>query len=213
MAHLAPPTPDDGAHPLPTSPLSVVVVSGNPRPGSRTLAAATTLGERIGALLDSARDRQRPTPLETIDLATFAAEVLTADHPAADRATATLAAASVAVVATPVYKASYTGLLKAFLDLYGPDGLAGVVAIPLVVSGNPAHALAGEVHLRPVLVELGAVVPTRTLSLTEAQLGDLDTPITTWLGREWKSLRRAVGLPDAGQDGHLHTPPLTAVTA
>ena len=89
MAHLSPPTPDDGASPLPSSPLSVVVVSGNPRPGSRTLAAATTLGERIAALLDAGRDTQSPTTPTTIDLATFASEILTADHPAADRATAT----------------------------------------------------------------------------------------------------------------------------
>lgn len=216
MAQLSPPTPDDGAAPLPTPPLSVVVVSGNPRPGSRTLAAANTLGARISALLDVAREHRSPTTLAAVDLATFASEILTADHPTADRATATVAAASVAVIATPVYKASYTGLLKAFLDLYGPDGLAGVVAVPLVVSGNPAHALAGEVHLRPVLVELGAVVPTRTLALTEAQLGDLDAPISTWLGREWKTLRRAVGLPDADlliTDPAHRAAALTAVTA
>ena len=209
MAQLSPPTPDAGA-PLPSSPLTVVVVSGNPRPGSRTLTAATTLGARISALLGAVRGTQ-PTTLETVDLASFASEVLTDHHPAADRATASLAAATIAVVATPVYKASYTGLLKAFLDLYGPDGLAGVVVVPLVVSGNPAHALAGEVHLRPVLIELGAVVPTRALSLTEAQLGDVDGAITPWLGREWKALRRAVGLPDAGSS-HRATP-LTAVTA
>lgn len=191
MSHASPPAP--GAT------RSVVVVSGNPRAGSRTLAAATAVGEQIAALLSgtSGASGAQPT-LETIDLATFAAEILTADHPAADGATATLASATVAVIASPVYKASYTGLLKAFLDLYGPDGLAGVVAVPLVASGNPAHALAGEVHLRPVLVELGAVVPTRALSLTESQLADLDAPVAAWLARSASALRRAVGLPDAG---------------
>ncbi|SDB93441.1 FMN reductase [Sanguibacter gelidistatuariae] len=190
--HLA---PDAGTRPD----LSVVVVSGNPRAGSRTLSAATAVGEQIAALLDGRLDgpsSTQATSIETIDLATFAPEILTADHPAADAATATLAAATVAVIASPVYKASYTGLLKAFLDLYGPDGLAGVVAVPLVVSGNPAHALAGEVHLRPVLVELGAIVPTRALSLTESQLADLDAPVAAWLAKSARALRRAVGLPD-----------------
>jgi FMN reductase len=37
-----------------------------------------------------------------------------------------VATARVVVVATPVYKASCTGLLKAFLDGYGPDALADV---------------------------------------------------------------------------------------
>ncbi|QJW37893.1 NADPH-dependent FMN reductase [Cellulosimicrobium protaetiae] len=181
---------------------TVLAVSGNPRPGSRTLGAAETVARRVATLLGV-------TDVTTIDLATLAGEVLGTEHPAADAARDRLAAATVAVVATPVYKASYTGLLKAFLDLYGPDGLAGVVVVPLVVSGNPAHALVGEVHLRPVLVELGAVVPTRSLTVTEPQLADLGPVVDTWVAREGESLRRAATplladgddpLPQAGQD-------------
>lgn len=174
-------------HQLPLAdPAAIVAVSGNPRTGSRTLGAAETLARRVAAHLDV-------PAVTTIDLATLAGEVLAPEHPAADAALAQLAAARVAVVATPVYKASYTGLLKAFLDLYGPDGLAGVVVVPLVVSGNPAHALAGEVHLRPVLVELGATVPTRTLTVTEPQLADLDAVVDAWLARTGDVLRRAAG--------------------
>ena len=167
---------------------SVVVVSGNPREGSRTLAAAEATGRRVAELLGTA-------DVTTIELASLAGEILTAAHPAADEAKERLARATVAVVATPVYKASYTGLLKAFLDLYGPDGLAGVVVVPLVVSGNPAHALAGEAHLRPVLVELGAVVPTRTLTLTESQLPELGEALAPWFARWATPLRRAAGVP------------------
>ncbi|MGN6241570.1 MAG: NADPH-dependent FMN reductase [Cellulosimicrobium cellulans] len=163
---------------------TVLAVSGNPRPGSRTLGAAETVAHRVAALLGT-------TDVSTIDLAAFGSEILGPEHPTADAARDRLAATTVAVVATPVYKASYTGLLKAFLDLYGPDGLAGVVVVPLVVSGNPAHALVGEVHLRPVLVELGAVVPTRSLTVTEAQLADLAPVVETWVAREGEALRRA----------------------
>ncbi|MCR6704537.1 MAG: NAD(P)H-dependent oxidoreductase [Cellulomonas sp.] len=165
---------------------TVVVVSGNPREGSRTLGAARQVAAAIAAHVDG----QVAAP---IDLAAFADEILAADHPRADAARTALAGADVAVVATPVYKASYTGLLKAFLDLYGPDGLAGVVVVPLVVSGTPAHALVGEVHLRPVLVELGAVVPTRSLSITEADLSDLSPVVDAWLARGGEALRRSLG--------------------
>ena len=181
----------------------VVAVSGNPRPGSRTLGAAETLARRVAAHLAgpaAATSPQDPGAVATIDLATLAGEVLAPEHPAADAALARLAAARVAVVATPVYKASYTGLLKAFLDLYGPGGLAGVVVVPLVVSGNPAHALVGEVHLRPVLVELGAVVPTRTLAVTEPQLADIGPVVDAWLLGAGDALRRAVGTPGAGAE-------------
>ncbi|WP_051109551.1 NAD(P)H-dependent oxidoreductase [Promicromonospora sukumoe] len=174
------PTAPTTTQPVPT----VVVVSGNPRPGSRTLGAAEAAARAVAAHLGI-------DDVATIDLATFAAEILATEHPTADAAKERLAGATVAVIATPVYKAAYTGLLKSFLDLYGNDGLAGVVAVQLVVSGNPGHALAGEVHLRPVLIELGAVVPARSLTVTEAQLADLDGVIEAWLERAGEPLRRA----------------------
>lgn len=177
--------------PSPHSPVGpVVALSGNPRPGSRTLGVAETLGRRVADLLGAA-------DVVTVDLADLAGELFAAERPAVDRAREQLAGAAVAVVATPVYKASYTGLLKSFLDTYGPDGLAGVVAVPLVVSGNPAHALAGEVHLRPVLVELGAVVPTRSFTVTEAQLADPAPAVEAWLDRWADALVRAAGVPAA----------------
>lgn len=150
-------------------------MSGNPRPDSRTLHAAEATAGHIAALVGGA------TLVTTIDCAAFASEILSAQHPTADAALKTLSGASIAVIATPVYKASYTGLLKSFLDLYGPGCLAGVVAVPLVVSANPSHSLVGEVHLRPLLVELGAVVPTRSLALVEPQLADLKPAIDAWL--------------------------------
>lgn len=166
----------------------VAVVSGNPRPASRTLGAAHAAADKIGSDLGIA-------DVISIDLATFSSEILSSAHPSADRAKEMLAGATVAVIATPVYKASYTGLLKAFLDLYPSDGLLGVVAVPLVTSGSAAHALAGEVHLRPLLVELGATVPSRSLTLTERELADLDSAVDAWWERAGEPLRRAIGRP------------------
>lgn len=165
-----------------TAPL--VVVSGNPRPGSRTLGLARTVGRRLAASLDLPEQ-------ETVDLAPLAPEVLTGSADVA-AARARVAAARLVVVATPVYKGAYTGLLKAFLDGYGPDGLADVVVVPVVVSASPAHALAGDTQLRPVLVELGAVVPTRTFAVTEQELGDPGPALETWARRWAASLGRAV---------------------
>ncbi|QHT57180.1 NADPH-dependent oxidoreductase [Cellulomonas sp. H30R-01] len=178
----------------PTGP-SVVALVGNPRPASRTRSTAEHVAGRLLPHLGA--DPAGPTTagVTTVDLADVAGELFAPERPAADAALRTVAAAGVLVVATPVYKASYTGLLKAFLDGYGPDGLAGVVAVPLVVTGSPAHALVGEVHLRPLLVELGANVPTRALVVTEADLRDttaLDAVVDHWLDRAAEPLRRAV---------------------
>lgn len=165
----------------------LVVVSGNPRPGSRTLGLAEEVGRRIA-------DELGLTTTDPVDLALLAPEVLTGSTAVA-AARHRVATARVVVVATPVYKASYTGLLKAFLDGYGPDALADVVVVPVVVSASPAHALAGEVHLRPVLVELGAVVPARTFAVTEGQLADVGPLLEAWLERWAATLGRAVPAP------------------
>ncbi|MFJ4108238.1 NADPH-dependent FMN reductase [Oerskovia enterophila] len=218
------PGPADGS-PLPPRP-AVVTLVGNPRPGSRTLGAAQAVAARVADHLglaagpaeagstDPASSPGNPTTA-TIDLAEIAAEILTPVHPRADAAREIVAGATVLIVATPVYKGSYTGLLKAFLDLYGPDGLAGVVAVPVVVSGNPAHALAGEVHLRPLLVELGATVPARTLALLDSQLSEaeLASTVDAWLDRAGGPLLRAASAA-VGQDVPTHqtAPELAEVT-
>jgi len=93
---------------------------------------------------------------------------------------AQVASSDVVVVASPTYKATYTGMLKAFLDRYGNNGLAGTVAVTVMTGGNPSHALAPEVHLRPLLVELGASLPTRGLYVVESQLAELDTVVDQW---------------------------------
>ena len=56
------------------------------------------------------------------------------------RLTAEVAAADIAVFASPTYKAAYTGLLKAFLDRYGSNGLAGTIAVPVMTGGWAGHA-------------------------------------------------------------------------
>ena len=91
-----------------------------------------------------------------------------------------MAEAALAVVATPVYKASYTGLLKAFFDRFPNGGLRNVIAIPVVVSASPGHSFVAEHVLRPLLVELGAVVPVRAFAITERQLDDLHAVIGSW---------------------------------
>jgi FMN reductase len=76
------------------------------------------------------------------------------------------------IVASPTYKASFTGVLKCFLDQFPTNGLAGVVAIPLMLGAGPRHALAPELTLKPVLVELGATCPTRAVYLLDSESND-----------------------------------------
>jgi FMN reductase len=76
--------------------------------------------------------------------------------------------ADLVVVASPIYKGTYTGLLKLFLDRFaGGTGLRGL-AVPLLLGAGPTHALAPELTLRPVLTEIGGTVPGRGLFVLDS---------------------------------------------
>jgi FMN reductase len=79
-----------------------------------------------------------------------------AEDPAIAAAVEALAAADAVVVTTPVYKAAYGGLLKTFLDVLPQFALRGKVVLPIATGGTPAHVLAVDYALRPVLASLAA---------------------------------------------------------
>jgi FMN reductase len=83
-------------------------------------------------------------------------------------------------------------MLKAFLDRYQTNGLAGVIAVPVMTGAAPNHALAVETHLRPLLVELGATVPTRGLYHLTSQMEALDTIVGDWARTHAEILRAAI---------------------
>jgi FMN reductase len=77
-------------------------------------------------------------------------------HRSISQAIGQVAQATVIVVATPVYKAAYSGVLKVFLDVLPQDAFAGKTVLPLATGGSPNHMLALDYALRPVLQSLGA---------------------------------------------------------
>jgi FMN reductase len=150
--------------------VSTIAVVGNPKANSRTRAAAELVVERLTGA----------PPDRVVDVIDLGAGLLGWGDPAVEDAVAAVRAAEVAVVASPTYKATYTGLLKLFLDHIGTGDLAGVVAVPLMLGGGPTHALAPELLLKPVLVELGATAPTRGLYLLDRAWDD-PAALDPWL--------------------------------
>jgi len=140
----------------------VAVVVGNPKPQSRTLHAATRV----------ARELSGGEPDLVVDLATIGPALLDWADDHVGRLVAEVGAADLVVVASPTYKSAYTGLLKLFLDRFaGGTGLTGL-AVPLMLGGSPAHSLAPEITLRPVLTELGGTVPGRGLYVIDSAYDD-----------------------------------------
>ena len=137
-----------------------VVLVGNPKPRSRTLQAAVLVAERLTG----------ETPDLVIDLAELGPGLLDWSDPTVADLVAQVQAADLLVVASPTYKATYSGLLKSFLDRFGTGSLAGKRAVPILLGGAPNHQLAVDVHFTPLLLELGASVPVRGLFVLEADV-------------------------------------------
>jgi FMN reductase len=145
---------------------------GNPKLGSRTRAAGELLAQRLTGAL----------PTDVIEVAELGPGLLGWGDPAVAQAKATVAAADLLIVASPTYKATYTGLVKLFLDQFGAGELIGVTAVPLMLGAAPNHALAPELLLKPVLVEIGCTCPTPGLYLLDSAYED-SPPLDAWLVR------------------------------
>jgi FMN reductase len=146
--------------------VSVVVVSGHPRVGSRT----TGLAEEVGRAF--ATKRGDADPPVVVHVSKLGAGVLAADAPATADALTVIRGAGLLVVATPTYKGAYTGVLKVLLDHLPQRALDGVPAVTVVTAGIQPQATAAEGHLRDLLTELGALVTRPGLTVVESDLAD-----------------------------------------
>jgi FMN reductase len=131
---------------------TILAVSGSPSPVSFTHRVLTLAAERL---------RERGHRVDTLAVRDLPAAALLAGDTADPRlaqAAARLAGADAVVLATPVYKAGCSGLLKAFLDVLPQHALADKVVLPLATGGSPAHVLALDYGLRPVLMSMRPAV-------------------------------------------------------
>ncbi|HTE60097.1 MAG TPA: NAD(P)H-dependent oxidoreductase [Solirubrobacteraceae bacterium] len=161
---------------------AIVSSAGTPRPVRRVVALVGNLRtpSRTHRVADSVARVLSAGDHDVVDLAALGSQVLEPGDPEVADALNTVTRADVLVVATPTYKGTYTGLLKAFLDRLGPDALAGVDAVPVMLAAAPDHKLAVDVHLTPLLLELGASVPNRGLFVLEADVERADELARAW---------------------------------
>jgi FMN reductase len=163
------------------SALQIVTVVGNPRPGSRTHTLARTLADELAAVLPDAK-------VSDVDLAVLGAGVLDPSDADVTSAVKRVLGADILILASPTYKATYSGLLKAFLDRLGTGSLAGRRAVPILLGGAPNHQLAVDVHFTPLLLELGASVPVRGLFVLEADVPAFGAFAASWAAQHAPAL-------------------------
>ncbi|MYM22391.1 NADPH-dependent FMN reductase [Duganella sp. FT135W] len=144
--------------------MSILLLGGSPAAPSSTGRLLEHVGDKLAAL------GHRHSKLNVRDLPAKA--LLHADFAdlALKRAIEVVAEADAIVIATPIYKASYTGILKAFLDLLPQDGLKDKLVLPLATGGSQSHMLALDYALRPVLQALDARQVFTSIYATSQQL-------------------------------------------
>lgn len=144
--------------------MNILLLAGSPSTPSRSTRLLHHVGERLALL------GHRHVKLQVRDLPAQA--LLHADFADADLKVARgqVLEADAVVIATPVYKAAYSGILKAFLDLLPQDGLAGKLVLPLATGGSQSHMLALDYGLRPVLSSLSARHVLPSIYATDSQV-------------------------------------------
>lgn len=130
--------------------MSVLLIAGSPSAPSRSAVLLDAVAARL------VRREVRVGRIAIRELAAHALLLGETSHPAIQHAAEQVRRADAIVIATPVYKAAYSGVLKLFLDLLPQSALRGKTVLPLATGGSPHHMLALDYALRPVLQSLAA---------------------------------------------------------
>lgn len=157
---------DSTSMPLPQT---ILLIAGSPSERSRSAALLDAVASQLAVHSDARVERLnlREVPAAPLLLAEWA-------HPAVKSLIAQVQRAHVIVVATPVYKAAYSGILKVFLDLLPQDAFRNKTVLPLATGGSAHHMLALDYALRPVLHALSARHILQGVYATDGQLPQLD---------------------------------------
>lgn len=130
-----------------TQPLTVVGVSGSLKAPSRTI---TLVEELVGAI-----GQQLPVESRIIRVnelgPSFAGALTRSELPAeVEDALQAIESADVLVVASPVYRASFTGLFKHLFDFVDQYALVDTPVLLAATGGSERHALIIEHQFRPL---------------------------------------------------------------
>ncbi len=123
----------------------IVYISGSPTPYSRTEAVLRFMSETL---------EKKGHTSQLITMKDIPANDLIDGNWNSDaviRIGEQIEAADGVVIGTPVYKASYPGVFKAFIDVLPQQLLAGKTVLPFMTGGSHYHLLALEYALKPLI--------------------------------------------------------------
>lgn len=127
----------------------ITIISGSPNNSSRLNGLIQYMREQLS------NNGHSTALLEVIDLppedlvyAKFNSPAILAAHELVEQA-------DVIIIGSPVYKASFTGVLKSYIDLLPHKAFSGKVILPIFIAGSDSHLLSIDYALKPVLASMG----------------------------------------------------------
>jgi len=139
----------------------VVILTGSPSASSRLNGLTQYLhGKLSEANIDIEVIQVIDLPPEDLVYANFGSSSIVA-------ANEKIATAQAVIIASPVYKASFTGVLKSYIDLLPQKGFEGKLIAPIFIAGTMAHLLSIDYSLKPVLASMGARHFTKNVYTTD----------------------------------------------
>ena len=137
----------------------VVISSGLSTPSSTRLLA-DRLTAAVGERVVSTGSTTEVTVIELRDLAHDITNNLLTGFaaPKLQDAIDALSAADGAILVTPIFTTSYSGLFKSFIDVLDPDALTDLPVLIGATGGTERHSLALDYSIRPLFTYLHAVV-------------------------------------------------------
>ena len=159
-------------------------ILGSPFPGSTSEKIVKLVFDEL---------RQIGWTTKTIDLSQLDASALLIRHKDVDVESAleSVLNSNLIITASPTYRATYTGLLKVFLDQLPQGSLSGKLVLPIQTGGSPEHSLSIEHGISPVMRSLRATVLTNTIYAWSGQLendGSPSTEVTSAISDSLKEL-------------------------
>ena len=145
------------------------------------LVGAATPPGRLAAAIDHAAEAARTAnagiAIDILNLADAAIDIcdgraLEAYGETTRRAVARISGAGAVLIAAPVYRASYPGVLKNLLDIAPVEALQNKPVGILAMGGSPHHYLAVDTQLRVVLGWFGALVAPTSVYITGGDFKD-----------------------------------------
>ncbi|OBZ15386.1 NADPH-dependent FMN reductase [Bacillus sp. FJAT-26390] len=149
---------------------NIVIISGSPNASSRLNGITQYVEQQL---------HEKDLSVNLITVVSLPAEDLIHARfgsPAIVEANKLVEEADAVIIASPVYKASFTGVLKTFLDLLPQKGLDGKIIAPLFIGGTIAHLLSIDYSLKPVLASMGAKLYVSGVYAVDSQINRTQEP-------------------------------------